>query len=76
MIKKEKLTLKSQTDDLILSANVYICENPKAVVQIIHGMAEHKERYEQLANVLAAFGCITVVADNRDMVKVLVILYH
>ena len=29
MMKKEKLTLKSQTDDLILSANVYICDNPK-----------------------------------------------
>lgn len=65
MIKKEKVTLKSQSDDLMLSANVYICENPKAIVQIIHGMAEHKERYEQLANVLATFGCITVVVDNR-----------
>ena len=65
MVKKEIVTLKSQTDDLMLSANIYICENPKAIIQIVHGMAEHKERYEQLANVLTAFGCITVVVDNR-----------
>lgn len=65
MVNKEKLVLSSQSDDLQLYADLYTCEQPKAIVQIIHGMSEHKERYEQLANVLATFGCIVVVADNR-----------
>ncbi len=65
MVSKEKIMLSSQSDDLQLYADLYTCEQPKAVVQIIHGMSEHKGRYEQLASVLATFGCIVIVADNR-----------
>jgi len=65
MLEKQKITLKSSTDDLMLYADLYIPDDPKAVVQIIHGMAEHKERYETLANILATYGCVVLVADNR-----------
>ena len=66
MAKKKKMSLQSTTDDLMLYADVYVPESePKAVVQIIHGKAEHKERYEVIANILSAYGCVVLVVDNR-----------
>ena len=52
MFNKEYRVSKSISDELILGADVYIPEKPKAIVQIIPGMAEHKGRYEKLAGVL------------------------
>ena len=45
-----------------LSARLYDCEKPKAVVNILHGMEEHKERYDDFAaflqkNVFAVLTC-------------------
>ena len=43
-MKIEKI--KSQKDGLELEIAIFEpSENPKAIVQISHGMAEHKERY-------------------------------
>ncbi|MGN1398812.1 MAG: alpha/beta fold hydrolase [Erysipelotrichaceae bacterium] len=64
-MNEQPISIKSQFDDLILHGNIYTCAQPKAIVQIIHGMSEHKERYDQFANVLASFGCIVIIADNR-----------
>lgn len=38
---------------------------PKAVVQMVHGMCEHKERYEPLMKYLAASGFACVIHDHR-----------
>lgn len=38
---------------------------PKAVVQLVHGMCEHKERYEPLMKYLAGHGYACVIHDNR-----------
>lgn len=66
MPTKKVISIKSSTDELKLFANIYIPDaQPKAVVQIIHGMAEHKERYEQLCLTLAKCGYVTIIADNR-----------
>ena len=40
-------------------------EKPKAIVQISHGMAEHKERYYDFMNYLAKNGYICVIHDHR-----------
>ncbi len=40
-------------------------EEPKAVVQIVHGMAEHCGRYEAFARFLNAHGFIVVADDHR-----------
>ena len=38
---------------------------PKAVVQIAHGMAEHAQRYDRLAQALTAAGYAVVAHDHR-----------
>lgn len=40
-------------------------ENPKAVVQIFHGMAEHSERYDHFAKFLNSKGFIVYADDHR-----------
>ena len=40
-------------------------EDPKGVVQIVHGMAEHAGRYEPYAKYLNAHGYIVVADDHR-----------
>lgn len=39
--------------------------HPKAVVQIVHGILEHKNRYQDFANYLAEAGYLVVTSDNR-----------
>ena len=41
-MNEQPITIKSQFDDLVLHGNIYTCPQPKAIVQIIHGMSEHK----------------------------------
>ncbi len=64
-MKKEEITINSSTDNLALYANVYTPDDPKFIVQIVHGMAEHKERYDELATLLTKMGAVVLVADNR-----------
>lgn len=40
-------------------------ENPKAVIQIFHGMAEHSERYSDFADYLNKHGFIVYASDHR-----------
>lgn len=40
-------------------------ENPKGIVQIIHGMAEHAKRYAEFAKALNKAGFIVFAADHR-----------
>ena len=59
-------TIKSDFDDLTLSgACCRPAEEPKSVLQIAHGMAEHKERYFPLMEYLAAHGVASVIHDHR-----------
>lgn len=44
--------------------DVYPAENPRGVVQILHGVGEHAARYAPLAEALAAAG-FTVYADDH-----------
>ena len=40
-------------------------ENPKGIVQIIHGMVEHGKRYEAFARFLNEYGFMVVADDHR-----------
>jgi len=56
----------SAFDGLLISAVIAIpSEQPCGVVQLVHGMNEHKERYYPFMDYLAEQGFITVIHDNR-----------
>lgn len=66
MPRSSVFTLKASADDLDLS--VLLVEpdvQPRCIVQMVHGMCEHKERYLPLMEFLAANGCICVMNDHR-----------
>lgn len=63
-MKIEKI--KSQKDGLELEITIFEpSEKPKAIVQISHGMAEHKERYYPFMEFLAKKGFVCVINDHR-----------
>ena len=52
-------------DGLELGAAAFEPENPRGIVQIIHALREHKERYYDLAARLEEQGYVAVIADLR-----------
>lgn len=65
-MKKEFITLASAYDGLTLSVAKTVPEGePKAVVQFVHGMIEHKERYYPLMEWLSGHGYVCIVSDLR-----------
>ena len=71
----ENIFLNS-VNDYKLSLAVFRAEKAKAVVQIIHGMQEHKERYYAFAEFLVKNGYSVVVSDMRGHGKDAPILGH
>ena len=66
MPKTEFLTLKSNADGLSLSIMLVRPDGEiRALVQLAHGMCEHKERYEPFMQFLAGQGCLCVMNDHR-----------
>ncbi|MDO4741023.1 MAG: alpha/beta fold hydrolase [Eubacteriales bacterium] len=66
MSKKTEYTFKSQSDGLNISVLQIEPEGaPKAILQMAHGMAEHKERYIPLMEYLASRGYVCVMNDHR-----------
>lgn len=65
-MKKEELLLKSFIDENPISVLVYTPEgDPKGIIQIVHGMIEHKGRYENFMNFVCNQGYIVIAADTR-----------
>ena len=63
--KVRTFTLESRSDALCLSAASIAADKPSAVVQLVHGMCEHKERYYPLMEFLASRGFACVIHDHR-----------
>lgn len=62
-----QLPLQSATGQGELYVRVWEPENqPKAVLQIVHGMAEHIERYDRFARYLNQNSILVVGADNAS----------
>jgi alpha-beta hydrolase superfamily lysophospholipase len=66
MTTPESRSFTSDADGLAIS---FLCWHPagapRAAVQIAHGMAEHKERYARLADVLVGRGLVVYANDHR-----------
>ena len=60
-----RFSLSSAHDGLKLSCFSIVPESPRAVVQMTHGMNEHKDRYLPLAQYLANKGFCVVMHDHR-----------
>ena len=60
----ELINLKS-SQDYNLSLAIFKAIESKGVIQIVHGMQEHKERYYDFATFMANNGYSTVVSDLR-----------
>ncbi len=59
-------TLPSPYDKLPLAGVITLPDGePKGIVQLVHGMAERKERYEEFTSFLAEKGYIAVCHDHR-----------
>lgn len=52
-------------DGANLHVRGWTIDNPKAIVQVLHGMAEHGDRYARLAQSLASAGYTTYAHDHR-----------
>ena len=62
----EFFTLESRQDGLPLSCMLVRPEGEvRALIQLAHGMSEHKERYLPFMNYLAERGCLCVINDHR-----------
>lgn len=64
-MKELQWTVKSYDQQLNLSVYEILDENPKGIIQIVHGMAEHKYRYVSFMQTLAKNGYIVCIHDHR-----------
>lgn len=64
-MKHEETTIKSNRDNLELGVSIRIPEHPTGILQLVHGMAEHRERYHDFMNYCAEQGLVTIIHDHR-----------
>ncbi len=61
-----RTSIPASGDGITLSLLATVpAEAPKAVVQFVHGMAEHKERYLPVMEFLSGKGFVCVINDLR-----------
>ena len=69
----KEFVFTSDYDELVVSAVLAVPSGDiNGIVQVIHGMNEHKERYYPFMDYLAEQGFITVISDNRGHGKSIV----
>ena len=65
MVRKEELTYKSRDRQTMLHAIRWIPEGePVAILQIIHGMQEYIDRYDEFARFMAEKGILVMGNDH------------
>lgn len=67
MAEKVEFTFPSFQDDLEIYVTAFIPEqeNLKGIIQVVHGMSEHRHRYEPFLKHLASEGYVAVIHDHR-----------
>ncbi len=66
MVIQKRFQFQSEADDLRISALAVVPEGKvRAIVQLVHGMCEHKERYIPFMEYLAENGFVSVIHDQR-----------
>ena len=65
-MQREEFTLKSQHDGLNLGVSLRIpAGEPRGILQLVHGMAEHRERYHDFMDYCAERGLVVIIHDHR-----------
>lgn len=65
-MNEEYITLESKADKLPLSVLIMTPdEAPTAIFQLVHGMAEHKERYRDFMEFMCQNGYVCIIHDHR-----------
>lgn len=64
-MKKQLIQYSSGYDQQHMTAYHYVVSKPKALVVVFHGMAEHQERYVDLANAWTLAGYDVLTMDHR-----------
>ena len=62
---KQCLTYDSYLDKTRIHYSVFDHPQPKALVLMIHGLSEHRARYDALATRIASFGYVVLTIDQR-----------
>lgn len=62
----QKMQVESECDGLLLDVALMVPETaPKGIVQIVHGMSEHKERYYDFMQFLTENDYAVIIHDHR-----------
>lgn len=64
-MQREELKTKSNYDGLELGVSIRIPEHPTGILQLVHGMAEHRERYHDFMDYCAEQGLVVIIHDHR-----------
>lgn len=64
-MKREEITIRSNCDGLDLGVSIRIPEHPTGILQLVHGMAEHRERYHDFMDYCAEHGLVVIIHDHR-----------
>lgn len=64
---EQKTYIKSSVDDLNLATMLIAPDEgqPRGIVQFVHGMCDHKERYYPFMRFLASHGYVCIIHDQR-----------
>lgn len=62
---KEDFKLKSKYDELELAVTMLVPEKPIGILQLVHGMSEHRARYQKTMDFFAKQGFVVVIHDHR-----------
>lgn len=65
VMAKEEFVLKSEFDGIELGASLRAPASPVGVLQLVHGMAEHRERYHEFMDYCAEQGLVVAIHDHR-----------
>lgn len=65
-MQREEFTIKSQHDNLELGVSLRIPDGqPRGILQLVHGMAEHRERYHDFMDYCAEQDLVVIIHDHR-----------
>lgn len=64
-IQHKTIRLKSRQDGLFLEVLILSPDSPRGILQIAHGMCEHKERYLPFMEYMAEQGFVCIIHDHR-----------
>lgn len=66
MTQRTETTIKSNHDGLELGLTIIRPDQPpRSILQIVHGMAEHRRRYYDFMEFCAKQGLVTIIHDHR-----------